>query len=171
MQEWYAIQTKPCKEFVVRDAFAGTPDIKVYLPLLKVKPVNPRSRKILPFFPGYLFVHADLCRVGLNAVQWRPGVVRVLGSAGQPTTISTHVIAGIRSRVDEIQQEESLALGRFRRGDRVRITSGPFEGFEGMFDTRLGGQTRARILIEFLGRLTATEIDARYLEKVWHPAY
>jgi transcriptional antiterminator NusG len=81
------------------------------------------------------------------------------------------VIKGIRSRVDEIQMEAALTVGRFRRGDRVRITSGPFEGFEGMFDTRLGGQTRVRILIGFLGRLTATEIDARYLEKGWQPTY
>ena len=34
-----------------------------------------------------------------------------------------------------------------------------------MSDTRLGGRMRARILVEFLGRLTATELDVRYLEK------
>jgi hypothetical protein len=34
-----------------------------------------------------------------------------------------------------------------------------------MFDARLGGQTRSRILIEFVGRLTIAELDIRVLEK------
>jgi transcriptional antiterminator RfaH len=166
MQEWYAIQTKPHKEFMVRDALAHLEDVVAYLPALSVKPVNPRARKVRPFFPGYLFAYVDLARVGVSAIQWNPGIVRVLGGGDQPIAIPSHVIDGIRGRVREVQQEESFALGRFRKGDRVRITTGPFEGFEAMFDARLGGQTRARILVEFLGRLSATEVDARYLEKV-----
>jgi transcription elongation factor/antiterminator RfaH len=166
MQRWYVIQTKPHKEFMVRDALARLQDVQAYLPILRVKPVNPRARKVRPFFPGYLFAHADLSRVGLSAIQWNPGIVRVLGSGDEPVAISPHVIDKIRDRVREVQQQEAFASGRFRKGDRVRITTGPFEGFEGMFDTRLGGQMRARILVEFLGRLTVTEVDARYLEKV-----
>ena len=50
------------------------------------------------------------------------------------------MIEEILRRVKEIQQEDPFGLGQFRRGDRVRITGGPFEGFEGMFDTRLGGE-------------------------------
>jgi transcriptional antiterminator RfaH len=166
MQKWYVIQTKPHKEFMVRDALARLQDVQAYLPTLRVKPVNPRARKVRPFFPGYLFARVDLSRVGLSAIHWNPGIVRMLGNGDEPVAISPHVIDKIRDRVGEIQQEEAFARGRFRKGDRVRVTTGPFEGFEGMFDTRLGGQTRARILVEFLGRLTVTEVDARYLEKV-----
>jgi transcription elongation factor/antiterminator RfaH len=166
MQRWYVIQTKPHKEFMVRDALARLQDMQAYLPTLRVKPVNPRARKVRPFFPGYLFARVDLSRVGLSAIQWNPGIVRVLGSGDQPVDVPPHVIDKIRDRVREVQQEETLARDRFRKGDHVRITIGPFEGFEGMFDTRLGGQTRARILVEFLGRLTVTEVDVRCLEKV-----
>jgi transcriptional antiterminator NusG len=89
-----------------------------------------------------------------------------VGYGENPTPIPDHVIIEIRRRVDESQQKDPLGLGQFRRGDRVRITAGPFEGFEGMFDARLGGKTRSRILLEFVGRLTATEVDIRTLEKV-----
>jgi len=92
-------------------------------------------------------------------------VGRVLGYDDKPACIPSPVIEEIRRRVKEIQQEDPFGLRQFRRGDRVRITGGPFEGFEGMFDTRLGGRMRARILVEFLGRLTATELDVRYFEK------
>ena len=133
---------------------------------MRVEPVNPRARKIRPFFPGYLFAYVDLDQVGLSAVQWSAGVTRIVGYGEKPISIPDHVITEIRHRVDETQQKDPLGLGQFQRGDRVRITAGPFEGFEGMFDGRLGGQTRSRILLEFVGRLTAAEVDIRTLEKV-----
>ena len=165
MSEWYAVQTKPHKEFGVRDALVGVHNVQVYLPVLHVNPVNPRARKVRAFFPGYLFLCADWQQVSLSAIQWTPGLVRILGSEGQPCSIPARVIDGIRSRLQEAQIEEARGGGLFRHGDRVRITAGPFEGFEGMFDTRLGGKTRVLILIEFLGRLTATQVDERCLEK------
>jgi transcriptional antiterminator RfaH len=149
---------------MVRDALARLDHVQPFLPTLRVNPVNPRSRKIRPFFPGYLFFEADLQQVGISAVQWTPGLSRILGTEGQPSSIPAHVINEIRSRVQEVQEDEALG-GRFRQGDLVRITSGAFEGYEGMFDTRLGGKTRARILVEFLGRLTAAEVDVRNLEE------
>jgi transcription antitermination factor NusG len=75
------------------------------------------------------------------------------------------MIEEIRQRVAEVQLEDPLGQGQFRQGDRVRITAGPLEGYEGMFDTRLRGHMRARILVEFLGRLTAAKLDIRSLEK------
>ena len=166
MLQWYAVQTKPHKEFMVHDALGRIESVQAFLPVLRVNPVNPRARKIRPFFPGYLFLRADLDQVGISAVQWTPGLVRILGTEGQPHSIPDHVIEELRSRVTDVQEKEARGGGLFREGDLVRINAGPFEGFEGMFDTRLGGKTRARILVEFLGRLTAAEVDVRSLEKV-----
>ncbi len=166
MQEWYAIQTKPYKELVAREALGSIEDVQVYLPLLRVKPVNPRARKVRPFFPGYLFACVDLVQVGLSAVRWVPGVVRVLGCGDQPVAIPESVIQEIRCRVEEAQQTNRIDAQSFQQGERVRITSGPLEGFEGMFDTRLAGQMRARILVEFVGRFTPAEVDIGSLEKL-----
>jgi transcriptional antiterminator RfaH len=165
-RKWYAVQTKPHSEFFAENALGSVPEVQAYLPTVRVEPVNPRARKTRPFFPGYLFACLDLDQVGLSAVQWSAGVTRIVGYGENPTPIPDHVIIEIRRRVDESQQKDPLGLGQFRRGDRVRITAGPFEGFEGMFDARLGGKTRSRILLEFVGRLTATEVDIRTLEKV-----
>ena len=165
MEEWYAIQAKPRKEFAACAALASIEGVEAYLPTLRVEPVNPRARKIRAFFPGYLFVCADLVQIGLSAIRWTPGVARVLDCGGVPVSIPQPVIEEIRRRVEEVQQG-AFGLRQFRRGDWVRITKGPFQDLEGMFDTRIGGRTRARILVEFLGRLTTTELDVRYLEKV-----
>lgn len=90
----------------------------------------------------------------------------MVGYGEKPIPIPDHVVTEIRRRVDKAQGKDPMGLGQFQQGDRVRITAGPFEGFEGMFDARLGGQTRSRILLEFVGRLTAAEVDIRTLEKI-----
>jgi len=166
IKRWYAVQTKPRGEFLANGVLGSVPGVEVYLPTLRVNPVNPRARKLCPFFPGYLFVCADLDQVGPSAIQWSAGVSRIVSSGETPLSIPEGVIAEIRRRVAYTRQEDPLGVGRFQRGDRVRITSGPFAGYEGMFDARLGGQMRSRILLDFVGRLTVAELDIRTLEKI-----
>jgi transcription antitermination factor NusG len=166
---WYAVQTHPNSEFVAKGALDSVEGVEVYLPSLRVKPVNPRSRRERAFFPGYLFIRTVLSEVGMSALKWRPGVTRLVGLDDRPTPIPDPVIAEIKDRVEAAQAQDPLGLGAgayLSPGDTVRITAGPLRGYEGMFDTRLGGQTRARILVEFMGRELRTDVDVRELEKV-----
>ena len=48
----------------------------------------------------------------------------------------------------------------FRRGDRVRILGGPFEGFAGVIDSVL--PTGVRVVIELFG--SPSPVDARFDE-------
>jgi transcription antitermination factor NusG len=167
--EWYAVQTHPNREFLAAGALASVEGVEAYLPTLHVKPVNPRARTKRPFFPGYLFVQADLAQVRASDLQWRPGITRLVGLDDEPTPIPESVILEIQDRVRAAQAKDPLGLGdgaTLNPGDTVRIRSGPLQGYEGMFDTRLGGQTRARILVDFMGRELKTECDVRSLEKV-----
>ena len=168
--QWYAVQTHPNREFLANSALAAIEGIETFLPTLHVKPVNPRSRTERPFFPGYLFIRADLRELGRNCIRWKPGVTRLVGLDDEPTPIPAAVIAEILDRVRAAQAQDPLGLGGgayLNPGDKVRILSGPLAGYEGMFDTRLGGQTRARILVDFMGReLMPTDLDVRALEKV-----
>ena len=63
--QWYALHVKPHKEQSVDDLLRSR-EMEVFYPPLKVKPVNPRARKIRPFFPGYMFVYLDLEEAGKN---------------------------------------------------------------------------------------------------------
>ena len=55
---WYAIRSKPNKEDFLARQFEAA-DVPVFYPCLRVSPVNPRSRKTKPYFPGYLFIQVD----------------------------------------------------------------------------------------------------------------
>ena len=167
--QWYAVQTHPNREFVAQSALGALEGVETFLPTLHVQPVNPRARTERPFFPGYLFVCADLGALGRNCIQYRPGVARLVGLGDEPTPIPAAVVAEIGDRIQAAQAQDPLGLGggaTLQPGDKVRIQSGPLAGYEGMFDTRLGGPTRARILVGFMGREMRTDLDVRTLEKV-----
>jgi transcriptional antiterminator RfaH len=126
-KKWYAIQTKPHSEFLASRVLDAVPEVRAFLPTLRVNPVNPRAHKVRPFFPGYLFVCADLDQVGTSAIQWSAGVTRIVGNGETPLSIPERVIAEIRDRVDQTQRIVPLGVGPYKHGDRVRITAGPFD--------------------------------------------
>ena len=162
---WYTVRTKPRAEQQVEAALTRR-GLTVYLPMVKVARVNPRARPITPLFPGYLFVQADLEQVGQSAINWAVGVASLVSFGGEPAVVPEAVIQHIQSRVVEVQQSGALGLGRLHKGDRVRITTGPLRDLDAVFDQPLSAKGRARVLIEFLGRLTAAEVDLEALDKL-----
>jgi transcription antitermination factor NusG len=146
---WYVLRSKPHKEALVWQQVLSH-GLETYYPRLKVRPVNPRSRKIKPYFPGYLFVRADLDRVGLSTFQWMPHALGLVCFGGVPAPVPGELIAGIRRRLGEIQAAGGELLHRVKPGDRVVIQDGPFAGYEAIFDTRLRGRDRVRVLLQLL---------------------
>ena len=162
---WYTVQTKPRAEHQAKAALLHN-GVMVYLPLVKVARVNPRARPVAPLFPGYLFAQADLDQVGQSAINWTPGVVRLVSFGSDPVAVPDAVIEHIKRRSAEMEKSGEFGLGPFRHGDHVRIATGPLKDLDAVFDQRLSARGRARVLIEFLGRLTAAEVDLDALEKL-----
>jgi transcriptional antiterminator RfaH len=146
---WYVIHSKPNREDFLCEQLRSR-EIEVFYPCLHVKPVNPRSRKIKAFFPGYLFVNVDLEVISLSSIAYVPGANRVVSFDNEPATVPEEVIASIRKNVDRINQASKTGDYGLKHGDRVIITDGPFKGFEAIFDTRLEGTERVRLLIHLL---------------------
>lgn len=47
----------------------------------------------------------------------------------------------------------------------MRITHGPFAGYEAIFDMRLSGSERVQVLLQMLGRLVKVQVNAGAIEK------
>lgn len=145
---WYVLRTKPQKEqFVLQQLRVQA--VTLYFPAVRVKPVNPRAAKIRPYFPGYLFVQADLAQAGRNAFSWLPGVVGLVQFGGEPAIVPDTLIRSLQERLARTAQ---LRQDDLQPGDRVRITSGPFTGYEAIFDLRLPGKDRVQVLLAFLSQ-------------------
>jgi transcriptional antiterminator RfaH len=163
---WYALRSKPRKEDVLYRQVL-TQGFEVYYPRMKVQPVNPRSRKVRPYFPGYLFVKADIEEVGLSTFQWMPHAVGLVVFGEEPAPVPDTLILAIRKRVDEINAAGGELFDGLRQGDKVFISDGPFAGYEGIFDARLPGTERVRILLQLLGdkRIVPLELRAGQIRK------
>jgi len=129
---------------------------------LRVHPVNPRSRKLQAYFPGYLFVNADIEQVGVSVFQWMPQTLGLVSFGGEPSIVPENLIVAIDQRVEQINAAGGEVFDGLKPGDVVWIRDGPFQGYEAIFDARLPGSERVRVLLEFLGnrRQVAVELNA-----------
>ncbi len=159
---WFAIQSKPREEEVAGHSLR-TLGIEVLLPRVRwIGRVRTRARIPAgrPLFPGYLFGRLCLRRHS-HPVRFSRGVVRVVGTRNQPVPVEEAVIAACRDRMDAEGIVELDEPG-FRRGDRIQIESGPFAGFQGIFERELDDRSRVVILLEALQRATLI-LERRHL--------
>ncbi len=161
--DWHVLRCQPRKELQVHNTLTQK-SITTYYPTVKVKSKNPRASKIQPYFPGYIFVQADLNAVLIKDLRWLPGVIGLVQFGDYVATVGNQFITELKSKVAEISANDGLST--FKKGDRVRITQGPLAGYEGLFDTALSGKERAIILLQFLARSSKVETDITSLEKI-----
>lgn len=163
---WYAMRSKPNKE----EFLAGqlqTYGLEVFLPLLHVKPVNPRARKYRPYFPNYLFVQADLTAINISDLNWMPGAAGLVSFGGEPASVPDLLIVTLKKQIEHHNASLREAQSDFQRGDVVLIESGPFAGYEAVFDTHISGQERVRVLLSLLQRRQMpVEIASRHIRRV-----
>ncbi len=168
-RHWYVIRAKPNRERVVL-AQLTLQGLEVFYPSVRVNPVNPRSARERAYFPGYLFAYLDLAAVGANSLRWMPSTVGLLEFGGEPAVVPGVLIAQLKRRIGVIQAAGGLVLADLQQGDSVKITSGPFAGYDAIFDLRLKGSDRVRVLLELLRRQVPLELDAGAIQKVRSPA-
>lgn len=155
MEHWYALYTKPKKEHQVNTLLQGQ-GFETYLPTVRRK-VRRRDRPDrVTYFPCYLFARIDFEITPRSAIDWMPGVRRIIRSGEQPTIVADELVELIRCR---LEGAEEVGYGALKQGDRVRITSGPLRDLEAVFDQPLSPADRVRILLNVMGRMTPVEID------------
>jgi transcription antitermination factor NusG len=163
-QHWYVLSTKVhCEDAASRHA--ESLGITVFYPSLRVRTVNPRARKVRPYFPGYVFVQADLAILGLSVFRWMPHANGLVCFGGEPADVSEQLIAGIRRTIDQLAGEARAWYDELALGDVVKIHAGPFAGYSAIFDARASGSERVRVLLQLLsGQSVTLTIDAAQLE-------
>lgn len=126
-----------------------------YLPRVadKVKTIRGFEYRSKYLFPGYIFVK---CYDG----RWRfllgtMGILSVImGAGGNPAMIQNSEIQQLKALEDSdgvIQLPKLAPSVRFKVGDQVRVNSGPYSGYVGIYDG-CGPKDRERVLLAYLGR-------------------
>ena len=177
--EWYCLHVKPHKEqstykLLLSRELVPTltalaeenAEFDVFFPSMRVKPVNPRSARIRPYFPGYLFVYVDLDVVGDNALSWLPGAHGLVTFGDQPAIVPPNFVLQLKKHIADLATTGGYAVDEFKDGEPVRIVEGPFAGYEAIFDTNLAGMDRVQVLLTFLsGQPQKLKLDRNAIQK------
>jgi transcriptional antiterminator RfaH len=160
-QQWYVIHCKSQREPQAAAALHELLGLSVYLPLL-----NQNVRQV-PLFPGYLFVQANLYKVAPSHINAVPNIVRLVTFNDVPQSLPDDTIPTLQQRLAILNANGGKP--RFQPGDRVRITQGPFQHLEAIFQGPLKPNQRVQVLIEFLGSLRTLEVSASHVERLDMP--
>ena len=173
-QRWYVIHTYSGFEAKVRDsllermAAVGWAEkiSEVLVPSEEIVELKKGKRRVSErkIFPGYILVKMELNDETWHLVQDTPRITGFVGGRTHPTPLS-------EAEVQEIIKATSAEEGpkprvRFRIGESVRITDGPFTNFTGSVDTVNEERGKLRVMVSIFGRSTPVELDYLQVERV-----
>ncbi len=144
MRAWYLIYTKPSQEDVALDNLERQ-GYETYLPkILGLRKKGGRSVKVpSAMFPRYLFINLDNQQDDWGPIRSTIGVQKLVRFGVEAARVPNTLIEHIRKR----ENEDGLVClpdKEYKQGDKVRINSGPFEGYEAVFSEK---QSRDRVIV------------------------
>ena len=159
-REWWAVYTRHQHEKTVAENLSSS-SLEVFLPLYNVvRQWKDRKKHLaLPLFPCYVFLHGEFER--RVQVLSTPGVHSIVTIAGRPAAIPEVEIEAIRRAAQSSLGVEPHPF--LRRGDRVRIKTGPLADIEGIL-VRRKSSYRLILSAELLQMSIAVEVDAFRVE-------
>jgi len=159
---WHALYIRHQHEKVVAQALSGK-GFEVFLPQYRaVHRWKDREKELLlPLFPNYVFLHGGLDRM-LTLIT-TPGIHSLVCWGGRAANIPREEIEAVRRLVASSYQVEPHPF--LKCGDRVRVTSGPLEGIEGILVRRSRGY-RLVLSVEMLSQSASVEVDTSRVERV-----
>ena len=104
-----------------------------------------------PLFPRYVFVAIDPETTPWWAIRSTVGVSSLICFGDTPAAVPEKIISEIKARQNEKGLIKTHAGCAFKRGDKVRIVSGPLNDVEGLFEVP-NDEDRVTILLSLMGR-------------------
>jgi transcriptional antiterminator RfaH len=164
MLRWYVIHTKASRESLA-EANLQRQGYEVYVPRMihSVWRRGQSSQCVVPLFPRYLFLQLSEGCQALNPVRSSIGVASIVRFGTRYAVVPDRIITELRLRADPESGLHRLANRCvLTRGASVRITTGPFEGLDGVFE-REAGSARVVVLLSLLGQDAPVRIPADFV--------
>jgi transcriptional antiterminator NusG len=129
------------------------------------KPDGTQKEKMVKIFPGYVFVEMIVTDDSWFVVRNTPGVTGFLGSSGggtKPVPLPPEEINPILKKCGLMEVPKiDVELG-----EKVRVTTGPFNGQIGTIDEIDGEKQELTVLVDMFGRKTPVELNFTDIEKI-----
>jgi transcriptional antiterminator RfaH len=169
---WYAVQAAARAEWIAMRELAGL-GMSAFLPHVRGKRAH-RGRMIAtsdPLFPGYLFVRIG--DGGFEGVRQADGVIGIVRVAERFAVLPEAVIEALKGRCDVsgcllVAPAAAASAFTWAVGEVVRLTGGPFCGFQGAI-AAVDKSDRVSVHIDIFGRPTPVTVSSGEVEKASPP--
>ena len=173
-KRWYSVSVlsnfeKKIAEQIRTDVIAaGLEDEieEVLVPTEEVIEVR-RGKKVTAerrFMPGYVLIRMEMTDQGYHLVNSINRVTGFLGPQGRPMPMRDDEVNQILNRVQE-GEESPRTLIHFDIGEKVKVTDGPFEDFDGMVEEVDDENQRLKVTVSIFGRATPVELEYTQVSK------
>lgn len=144
----------------------------VLLPLEKVFEVKSGKKKIKlkNFLPGYILIEAILDDEVRNFISRAPSIINMVGTknakAGrlEPIALRDTEVKRIKAILNEESQSEKIDF-KLSVGDPVKVTSGPFNNFNGNVLEINMEKMKVKVMVSIFGRKTPIELEFTQVER------
>ncbi len=146
---------------------------QILIPTEKVYEMRNGKKRVRErnFFPGYVFVSADISYGEANHVITSiPGVIGFLGGEGSgsakvPVPLRQAEVNRILGKVDETEEMDVKLSTPFIIGESVKVMDGPFSGFTGSVEEVFEERKKLNVMVKIFGRNTPVELNYMQVEK------
>jgi len=175
-KHWYILKVQSNREDSIRDALLRRVRMQgldrffgdVIVPKEQVTEFKAGKKKIVSrkLYPGYILVNMVLNDETWYVVRETGGIGDFTGSAGRPSPMLPQDVAKLLNKT-EVKTDETPRLRiNFKKGDRVKITEGTFENFEGEVEQIDEANGRVTVMLSIFGRSTPVDIEYWQIENV-----
>lgn len=172
---WYALRIYSGHERKVKEGIEneverlGLSDkiVQVYVPYERfVEVKNGKKRSLTKnAFPGYVLIEAVLDKQTKNLIMDIPSVMGFLGVGDVPTPLRPGEVEKILEPESTVEQR-SVVEAPFQVGDSVKVIDGPFSSLTGVVHDVCTERMKVKVMINFFGRSTPTELDFSQVKSV-----
>lgn len=173
-KKWYVVRAaggkeKKAKEYIENEIKRlGLQDYidQVLIPTEKIYQVKNGKKVSMEriFYPGYILIEAALTGEIQHIIRNLPHVSGFLsekqgGKEKEPTPLRQSEVNRILGRVDELIDKDEENITPFVVGEAVKVTDGPFNGFDGTVEEVLEDKRKLKVMVKIFGRKTILELN------------
>ncbi|MDA3815536.1 MAG: transcription termination/antitermination protein NusG [Patescibacteria group bacterium] len=114
-------------------------------------------------FPGYVLVQMIVTDSSWYVVRNTPNVTGFIGLGITPTPVDPDEILSIKGKTGDKEPKYKIDVAK---GEAVKITDGPFKGFDSKVEEIDNEKGKIKVLVNIFGRETPVELDFLQIQKI-----
>ena len=162
LPQWFCVRTQTKREHIAAGHLRELEGIEVFCPRLRYRKATRRGKVwwVEPLFPGYVLAKFDMASME-RTVTFCQGIRGLVRFGSEIPAVPDEFVESLRQEILSRSEDDELfsVAPVIEAGDEVEIAHGPLQGMRGTIVSVAPAAERVKVLLEFLGRPHAVDVD------------